>query len=188
MSDADVEDALAARRGDPEAYGRLIRRHQNDISRRMWRFTRDEASHEELVQEVFVRAYRSLPGYRAAAPFSHWLHKIAVRVGFAHWKAKIAAPTALDGEARAALAKDPGADAALAAELVHRALAALPPRDRLVLTLMYLEDKSVAETAALTGWSQTMVKVQAWRARAKLRRALDGPKDKEERDERSEKL
>jgi RNA polymerase sigma-70 factor (ECF subfamily) len=41
-----------------------------------------------------------------------------------------------------------------------------------VVTLMYLEDRSVAETAALTGWSKTMVKVQAFRARAKLRKMM----------------
>jgi RNA polymerase sigma-70 factor (ECF subfamily) len=59
-----------------------------------------------------------------------------------------------------------------AAEAVHETLAQLRPRDRLVLTLMYLEEHSVAEVADLTGWSETMVKVQAWRAKRKLRKLL----------------
>jgi RNA polymerase sigma-70 factor (ECF subfamily) len=60
-----------------------------------------------------------------------------------------------------------------AADLVHGQLAQLPPRDRLVLTLMYLEGSSVKQTAAATGWSASMVKVQAFRARKKLKRLLE---------------
>jgi RNA polymerase sigma-70 factor (ECF subfamily) len=60
-----------------------------------------------------------------------------------------------------------------AAALVHGLLGELPPRDRLVLTLIYLEGCSVAQAAELSGWSQTMVKVQAHRARKKLKKLLD---------------
>jgi RNA polymerase sigma-70 factor (ECF subfamily) len=59
------------------------------------------------------------------------------------------------------------------ADDVAAALEQLPPRDRLVLTLLYLESRSVAEAADLAGWSQTMVKVQAYRARGKLRKLLE---------------
>ena len=55
---------------------------------------------------------------------------------------------------------------------VHAALAKLAPHDRLVLTLFYLEGCAVAEIARLTGWSQTMVKVQAFRARNRLKKLL----------------
>ena len=72
------------------------------------------------------------------------------------------------------MAEEPtGYSAGEAGELVHRALATLAPRDRLVLTLMHLEGQSVAEVAGSTGWSATMVKVQAWRARARLKKALE---------------
>ena len=60
-----------------------------------------------------------------------------------------------------------------AAETLHHVLDRLSPRDRLVITLLHLENHTVAETAALTGWSQTMVKVQAFRARSKLRKLLE---------------
>jgi RNA polymerase sigma-70 factor (ECF subfamily) len=65
------------------------------------------------------------------------------------------------------------ANADEAAETLHRVLDQLSPRDRLVVTLLHLENRTVAETAALTGWSQTMVKVQAFRARGKLRKLLE---------------
>ena len=60
---------------------------------------------------------------------------------------------------------------------MHALLARLPPRDRLVLTLIYLDGCSVAEAAELTGWSQTMTKVQAHRARKKLKKLLEGTND-----------
>jgi len=59
-------------------------------------------------------------------------------------------------------------DPSQAAALVYRLLGQLPPRDRLVLTLRYLEECDVAETAQRTGWTKSMVKVQTWRARKKL--------------------
>jgi len=55
-----------------------------------------------------------------------------------------------------------------AAEVVHSILAELAPRDRLVMTLIYLESNSLGEVARLTGWTETMVKVQAHRARKRL--------------------
>ena len=61
------------RDGDPEAYRRLIERHQDHVARILWRFSRDRRTHEELVQDVFVEAYLSLGNYRGKAPFEHWL-------------------------------------------------------------------------------------------------------------------
>ena len=59
------------------------------------------------------------------------------------------------------------------ADLGEQVLSQLAPRDRLVLTLMYLEEQSVDEIAEATGWSRSMVKVQAWRARKRLKRLLE---------------
>ena len=63
-------------------------------------------------------------------------------------------------------------DPAEAADLVHRLLAQLRPRDRLVLTLRYLEGCNVAETAQRTGWTKSMVKVQTMRAKSRLEKLL----------------
>jgi RNA polymerase sigma-70 factor (ECF subfamily) len=62
--------------------------------------------------------------------------------------------------------------AAHAKELLGKLLETLNPDDRLVLTLLYLEEKSVAEIGTLTGWSRPLVKVRALRARARVRKAL----------------
>jgi RNA polymerase sigma-70 factor (ECF subfamily) len=168
----DFADVRLARQGDGEAYARLVRRHQETIARQMWRFTRDPRRHAELIQDVFVNAYQSLSAFRGSAPFVHWLRKIAVRTGYACWRqnAQERIKEPLDPELLARVPDESGERGAReAAEVVHLVLHRLPPRDRLVLTLMYLDDCSVAEIAQTLGWTQVMVKVQAWRARVKLK-------------------
>jgi RNA polymerase sigma-70 factor, ECF subfamily len=172
--DASVlADIRAATWGDGEAYSRIIGRYQQTIAGRMHRFTRDPAVIEELVHDVLVEAYFSLSKYRGEAPLEHWLQKIATRVGYKYWERRRRERTIpfQDG-----MHDPPAKDDAAgndAVEEVGAALEKLPPRDRLVLTLLYLESRSVAEAADLAGWSQTMVKVQAYRARIKLRKLLD---------------
>jgi RNA polymerase sigma-70 factor (ECF subfamily) len=171
---AEVADIRQSQNGDAEAYRRLIESHQNYVGQLLWRFSRDKAVHEELVQDVFVEAYFSLHSYKGTAPFSHWLARIATRVGYRYWK-KAAAQTAdlsLEEWDRVAAAGDHD-DMPEAAELLYRLLGQLPPRDRLVLTLRYIDDCDVAETAQRTGWTKTMVKVQALRAKMKLKKLFD---------------
>ena len=175
--DADIQDVARILDGDREAYAQVIQRHQVEIASRMWRFTRDKAEHEALVQDVFVEAYLSLAGFRGDAPFSHWLARIATNVGYKFWKDKSRSAVnngvPIEEWAQAAATDPDELEAAQAAEVLHGILERLPPRDRLVLTLRYLEDLSVDETAERTGWTRTMVKVQAWRARQKLKRFLE---------------
>lgn len=169
----DMEDVRQSRNGDSDAYRRLIERYQHHIGQVLWRFSRDRQVHEELVQDVFVEAYLSLGRYRGKAPFVHWLSRIATRVGYHYWKqlARQKERESFTLEEWDQLSCDFGekVDAGQAAALMHRLLGQLPPRDRLVLTLRYLEECDVAETAQRTGWTKSMVKVQTWRARNKLR-------------------
>lgn len=178
----DGTDIQASLGGDSEAYRRLVERYQGQVSKLLWRFSRDRQVHEELVQDVFVEAYLSLKGFKGASPFSHWLSRIATRVGYHYWRQTARQPDTggLSQEELERFADDEidrieGDDAAV---LLHRVLAQLPPRDRLVLTLRYLEECDVAETARRIGWTQTMVKVQTLRAKKKLEKLL-APYDKE---------
>lgn len=169
MDLADVRSALA---GDGESYRRLVRRHQQAVAAYLWRFTRDRSAWEELVQTVFVEAYFSLRSYRAQAPLAFWLRKIATRVGYRFWRQRDRAAAVSLDQCDEPARFDRSVDAAEAARIVHAALARLAPRDRLVLTLLYLEGCSVAEASRLSGWSQTMVKVQAHRARKRMEKHL----------------
>ncbi len=178
---SDEQDVRAAVGGDGDAYARLVQKYQQPIASYMWRFTRDRGRWEELVHDVFVEAYFSLRTYRGQAPLVHWLRRIATRVGYRFWKERARnrdlGPLPLHDQ-EAVAPEDAGqAEAQHAAQVVHATLQRLAPRDRLVLTLLYLEGSTVAGIAELTGWSQTMVKVQLHRARARLKRILESRED-----------
>ncbi len=172
----DWEDIQNSRLGDSDAYKRLIDRYQDQVSSIVWRFSRDRIVHEELVQDVFVEAYLSLHTFKGKAPFSHWLSRIATRVGYRFWKQsdRQRRIKSLGSEEwkqiRGQMADD--ISAIDAADLLHSLLDQLSPRDRLVLTLRFLNECDVAETARRTGWSKTMVKVQTLRAKRKLEKIL----------------
>ncbi len=179
---ADLRDVRRTLQGDSESYRSLLERNQDMVSAMMWRFSRDRTVHEELVQNVFVEVYLSLDTYREKAPFTHWLTKVATRVGYQYWKKQAkerSFPTVSFEEWHRipeVVTTDQNIFDALdpleAGELLHKLLGQLPPRDRLILTLRYVEDHSVKETSRLTGLSQTMVKVQTLRARTKLKKLL----------------
>jgi len=172
----DREDIAASLNGDEQAYARLVRRYQGDISLQLWRYTRQPGQVEELTQEVFVEAYLSLRGYRGDAPFLHWLRRITTRVGYRFWRKQASRrdrETSLETwHESPAPVREPGT-AAEAAELVHALLSELPPRDRMVLTLLHLEELDTQAIADRLGWSRALVKVQAFRARQKLKRLLE---------------
>jgi RNA polymerase sigma-70 factor (ECF subfamily) len=170
---SDLDDIRNSQNGDGDAYRRLIERHQATVGKLMWRFSRDPGEHEELVQQVFVEAWLGLGRFRAEAPFAHWLARIATRVGYRYWNRSHHRKAAwLPDEEWDRLAESTGdaIDTGQAAELVHRLLAQLPPRDRLVLTMRYLEQCDVAQTAYRLGWTQARVKVQTHRALARLKK------------------
>jgi RNA polymerase sigma-70 factor (ECF subfamily) len=175
-----LKDVRAARGGDGAAYGRIIRRYQQTLVRRMIRFARTPGDVEELVQDVFVQAYFSLPKFREEAAFEHWLQKIATRVGYRYWKRlrKLNKTEAQPLEMAADIAAGERNSGSEEAEALRVMMQRLGPRDRLVITLLHVEERSVEETAQLTGWSRTMVKVQAYRARGKLRRMMENKSER----------
>lgn len=176
--DDDTRNIAASLNGDSEAFGRLVEKYQATIAAQMQRFSRDQAIVEELVHDTFVEAYFSLKSYRSRSPLIHWLRKIAVRVGYRYWKrqSRERQSTVLFSEIEGGverLASGPTTEASEASEMLGDLLQLLSPRDRLVLTLLYWDGCSVAEAAERTGWSRSMVKVQAHRARKRLRKLIE---------------
>lgn len=175
---ADTKDIAAIRQGNNRVYLRIIERYQEEIARQMRRFSRESAIVEELTHDVFVEAYLSLPKFRGNAPLLHWLRKIALRVGYNYWtqrNARQSHEVTLAPEDWQRL-NDTHAlpeRASEAAELAFTLLAQLPSKDRLALTLIYLEGYSLDEVAQLTGWTLTGTKVRAFRARNRLRKLME---------------
>lgn len=179
---ADAADVLRAQQGDRQALDALVRRHHDDVARVLWRFARQPADLEDLVQETFLRALRHLGDWRSDRPFIHWLRRIAANTGRDHYRRQavrrrwVSEPvTGPDGEVRPAEAVDPAADPAAraAANEVKAMLGRLPPDAAAILTLHHLEGWGLHEIAAAYGWTHTATKLRAWRARAQLRALYD---------------
>ncbi len=174
VENADGFDVAASVQGDEEAYARLVRRYEKPITGLLWRFTRDPAQCEELVQQVFVEAYFSLKTYRGDAPLLHWLRRIATRTGYRFWREKAREPqetssAEFDILEQIEATEEERIDPSEAAAVLQTLLARLPAPDRLVLTLMYFEDCGTKEIAERMGWSRAKVKTQALRARRKMK-------------------
>jgi RNA polymerase sigma-70 factor (ECF subfamily) len=141
-------------------------------------------SDEDLAQTVFMKVFANLDQYSGRAPFEHWVSRVAVNTCIKALRAEQVRPELRWGDLSedeaqaldwlASSDEELGPDRSMASrDLVERLLGGLKPKDRLVVTLLHLEGRTIEEVKALTGWNQAVIKVRAFRARAKLRKALD---------------
>lgn len=168
---------IAVLTGDDEAFARLMTRYKGRVFRLAHRFARDNDELEDICQEVFIKVYDNLEKFRRDAPFEHWLTKIAVRVCYDALRARRHEKHARPLDDVSYNIKDDAeaarGEARQVRELLKWAMGFLTPDERLVITLMELEEMTLRETAELTGWSETNVKVRAYRARQALRKILE---------------
>ena len=167
----DEELVVATIGGDDAAFAELARRHKRRVLGVASRFANNPQDLEDLGQEVFLRAWRSLRGFRGDAPFEHWLTRIAIRCCYDFLSRMKRRPPecALDATDAIPVQEENN----LARDMIHAALALMKPDERLVLTLLELESHSVREISISTGWSESNVKVRAHRARAALKQLLE---------------
>jgi RNA polymerase sigma-70 factor (ECF subfamily) len=177
----DDELLQRIRAGATDEFAELVRRHQPRVFGILYRYERDAQRVEDLAQETFVKAWRALEQFDRRAPFEHWISRIAVRTALDHLrrekrrKSDVALPDL--GDDALDWLRSPDEKSELesrdAAEVLHRAMRELSPPDRVVITMLELEGRSVKEIAAAMGVSGLAVRVRAVRARAKLKRALE---------------
>jgi RNA polymerase sigma-70 factor (ECF subfamily) len=182
MEQTDAERIAAVLKGDTAGFEPLIVKYSPRVFTTARRYARRESEVEDIVQEVWVKAYQKLSSFRGEAPFEHWLMRLAVRTCYdflrGHQRNRETTFTELsepesDWLGRfAASPADAGEDSNAARELVERLLSMLSPSARMVVTLLEIEDRSVKEIAELTGWSVPLVKVRAFRARAEMKKCL----------------
>lgn len=138
------------------------------------------AAEEDLAQEIFLKMFEKLDQYRGEVPLIHWVSRIAVNRCLNAIRAQKARPewrmADLSEEQEAALdavtsnPTDAPHPAHLigARELVEKLLETLSPEDRLIIRMLEIEERSLAEVQEATGWSATYIRVRAFRARKKL--------------------
>jgi RNA polymerase sigma-70 factor (ECF subfamily) len=175
-------DQVAARELVEHLYPLVIRIVRAHLPRRV--------PEEDLTQEIFLKMFTRLAQYQGAVPFPHWVSRIAVTTCIDHLRAQKRRPEFRWADLSETEAEvldniitnenDVAANDAMAAhELVHKLLAQLKPDDQLVIRLLDLEQKSIAEISGLTGWNQSLIKVRAFRARRKLQKLFQELEKKE---------
>jgi RNA polymerase sigma-70 factor (ECF subfamily) len=183
LDDLDVPACLARVRLQDAGAARALVEHLYPLVIKIARAHRPRRmAEEDLAQEIFLKMFSRLDQYqgRDGVPFEHWLSRLAVTTCLDALRAEKRRP-----EWRWADLGDPErewldyfvgetpattpADALGAREIVEKLIALLSPDDRLVITMLDLQEHSVADISALTGWSVSLVKVRAFRARRKMR-------------------
>ena len=182
MEPTDAELIAAVIQGDSASFEPLIVKYQPRVFATARRYARRDSEVEDIVQEVFIKAFQKLRSFRGEAPFEHWLMRLAVRTCYdflrLHQRNRETSFTELSQPETDWLDKfvvEPGtADehAEAARQLIQRILTRLSPSARLVITLLEIEERPVKEIAQITGWSVPLVKVRAFRARAEMRKIL----------------
>jgi RNA polymerase sigma-70 factor (ECF subfamily) len=168
--------------GDKEAYGELVRRHSPALVRAVWRITGSQADAEDVVQDAFLRAYRSLPRYESRAGFGTWMYRIAVRCALDRLEMRRGQQRsicdAVDPEAEEVQVADCAASPErllLSAEigaLREEALSLLTATERTAFVLRHMEDCSIDEIGAALGIAPNAAKQAVFRAVRKMRRRL----------------
>jgi RNA polymerase sigma-70 factor, ECF subfamily len=168
-------DSAAARALVEHLYPQVIKIVRGHLPRRL-----DE---EDLAQEVFMKIFAKLDGFRGTAPFGHWVSKIALNTCLNRLRSEKVRPELrfadLTEDHVAAIEATHGSDPESASvdaeatnDLLAKLLDCLPPQDRMIIQLLELDDLSVDEIVKRTGWSATMIRVRAFRARNKMRKRL----------------
>jgi RNA polymerase sigma-70 factor, ECF subfamily len=182
-TDGDVIQQIV--NGDVNAFKHLLEKYQEHVLRIVKKHIPHEGI-EEVAQDVFIRAFKSLPKLKNADRFKPWLSSISVRTCYDYWrnryKSREVAFSSLSDSHHDWLERvSSGRSEALWEENVQKeearqildwALDRLSPEDRMVIELVYLEGLSGKEAAKLLGWSVANVKVRSFRARKKLRNML----------------
>jgi RNA polymerase sigma-70 factor (ECF subfamily) len=189
MEQTEAELITAVLAGDAASFEPLVQKYSPRVFATARRYARRESEVEDIAQEVWLKAFQKLKSFRGEAPFEHWLMRLTVRTCYdflrGHQRNRESAFSDLtdpesDWLERFVTQPEAVSENADAARLlVARVLERLSPPARLVITLLEIEDRSVKEIAALTGWSVPLVKVRAFRARAEMRKILAKlPRDK----------
>lgn len=174
----DAELIQMVLHGQSHAYARLVERYQSLVFTLAFRYTAVREEAEEIAQDVFVKAYRSLATFNGKSKFSTWLYTIAHRTAISRLRLKKEAALSLDNDDEHVIqiASDDAADKRLHQQAdqktIQLAMSKLQPIDARIVTLFYQGDQSLDEIAFILGITANNVKVRLFRARLKLRELL----------------
>jgi RNA polymerase sigma-70 factor, ECF subfamily len=181
----DVPECVArVRQGDETAASELLVHLHPLVLKLVRAHLPRRTSEEDMVQAIFVKVFTRLSQFSGAVPLEHWVSRIAVntcihQISKERVRPEIRYADLSEEEEQvvqtlASSAEELSPSQSIAShELVTKLLDTLSAPDRLVITLMHLEGRTVEEVRQITGWNKSLIKVRAFRARRKLRKHLD---------------
>jgi len=180
----DIDLARQAQDGDESAFAEIVRRYSPRVFSVASRFFRQRSLVEEAAQEVFLKAFTQLGSFEGRGSLEGWLTRIATNTCLnmlrgSKRRPELTVSDLSDEEDRwleqqMAEIEQPSVENNLvAADLADRLLSVLSPEDKQALLMIDGEQASIKEVAEATGWSESKVKVRAFRARKKIREAME---------------
>jgi len=184
---SDLELAQQARAEDESAFAEIVRRYSPRVFHVAHRFFRDRSQAEEAAQETFLKAFSQLKSFEGRGSMEGWLTRIATNTCLNMLRTSKRRPELVTADLNedetqwlekqgSEMSRAQSLDAeekVIAVDLAERLMAVLSPEDQLALMMIDGEGASINEVADVTGWSESKVKVRAFRARKKAREALE---------------
>lgn len=176
-TDLEIIDLVLS--GNQAAYADLVKIHQRYVFTLAMRFTRSREDAEEVAQDAFVKAYRSLIKYQGSAKFSTWLYSIVYHTAMTHLRKKRLSTTSIDDDKNRKQLESYASDDVFSAEkksrrfYVNQAIGMLSPDDATIITLFYQGEQSLEEIANVMSMTANTIKVKLHRARYRLKERLE---------------
>ena len=182
--EGDDEAVARARAGDNEGFRLLVERHGSTLFRLAYRMTGNEHDAEDVVQEAFLKAYRSLGQFEERAQVASWLYRIAANCAYDLLRSRrrrvghIEEDAIGDGESREWPSTDPNPERLASSDEVRRRIEAvltqMSPQERSAFVLRHFEGRSLEEIGRALDLEANATKQSIFRAVRKVRAALGG--------------
>src|SRR2546429_4170299 len=185
MADDEVLRELVSRvlQDNDDAARELVRRLYPTVAKLVRAHRPARSAEEDLCQMIFIKVLQNLSQFSGKVPLEHWVSRIAINTCINQIQAEKARPELREADLSeeqtavirnlATTTDDLAPDQSFASrQLVEHLMKALKPAERLVIDLLYLQQRSVAEIQKIAGWSSALVKVRAFRARQKLKKQM----------------
>lgn len=176
---SDIELIEQSLTGDQTAYASLVKRHQRYVFTLALRFAKNREDAEEIAQDCFIKAYRSLSSFQRQSKFSTWLYTIVYTTAMTFLRKKRVDTDSIDDENMHVQLEGKGSfDNNLAENksrtyYLNQAIGELLPDDAAIITLFYMGEQSLEEIAQTMGMEANTVKVKLFRARQRLKDKLE---------------
>jgi RNA polymerase sigma-70 factor (ECF subfamily) len=176
---SDIELIQQTLAGNQSAYADLVKRHQRFVFTLAMRFAKGREDAEEIAQDCFVKAYRSLGSFQGQSKFSTWLYSIVYTTAMTFLRKKRVATASIDDEHTYIQVEHHESGYADNVEnksrsfYLNQAIEQLLPDDATIITLFYKGEQSLEEIALTLGMEANTVKVKLFRARQRLKEKLE---------------